>query len=176
MGSSLSFFPTASSIKRVRIRTHFSLSLFSPSPFNQTRLYHVLRFPSFFLSFILITLSPSSCSNTIVYARYLSHVYTCCVPPNSPHRPLSCPYLRPWPSCVHAYRLSPSIVGVYTRAHPLFVARKHGYSARARERDVTRGAGRVNERVVKGERGRGRGKKREKEKTRKAEERGFRLA
>lgn len=55
--------------------------------------------------------------------------------PLSYHRP----YLRPWPSCVHACRLSPSIASVYTRALPLFIAeQRRTQIPRVRAREMRR--------------------------------------
>lgn len=142
----LSLSPSASSIsvrERAHTPTYFQFSFFvrlptsrSSSPFDQGTPIAHFRVLSFSLSLCpphftaLISLSrPLLCSDTVRVTRTHS--------PEPPTRPSPKPsfppvYLRPWPSCVHAYRLSPSIASVYTRALPLLVTSKHGY-ARARE-------------------------------------------
>lgn len=133
------------------------------------------RYPSLLLSphSSVSLLLRSSRSNTVGDTLRVSRAHN----PTPPIRPsrLSRPYLRPWPSCVHADRLSSSIASVYTRALPLFVTSKHGHRARAREmrREAGGGDGREEARRYGRARGREKGKMREEEEKR---ERGLRLA
>lgn len=144
----LLFLP-APSIKRTR--THFSPP---PSP---SRVRHPCSTKTtLIVRFALLFLSPSSPSRSfsVQLARILSDTHSWTLAHTVlrlltlPPAPLSYhrPYLRPWPSCVHACRLSPSIASVYTRALPLFIAeqrRTQRYRVCARERCGEREAGRV---------------------------------
>lgn len=122
-------FLPASSIKR----THFFplLHLAFTILVQPNQAHSVIRVsylsPSFFSPFLSFSFTCHSfsvqlawiLSDTLVVSRTQS-----CASSFSPSPPFPtpCPYLRPWPSCVHACRLSPSIASVYTRALPLFVA------------------------------------------------------
>lgn len=142
----LLFLP-APSIKRTR--THFSPS--SPSRVRHpcsTKTTLIVRFAFLFLS----PGSPSrSFSVQLAWILSDTHSWTLThtvlrllafpLAPLSHHRP----YLRPWPSCVHACRLSPSIASVYTRGSPSLYReqrRTQRYRACARARDAAREAGR----------------------------------
>lgn len=129
------------------------LALIVPVQPNQAhstiRVSRLSLFPLFLLSLSLFQryvslFLRSTRFDTIGYVRSLSHTISYVSRPSlQPPFPTPCPYLRPWPSCVHACRLSPSIASVHTRALPLFVASsdEHGYRVCARE--TRREAGRV---------------------------------
>jgi len=127
-----SFPRSLSSFNRNATTTRFALS---PFPFSNPLPLHSL------------SLSPSLCrlvfpSPSLLFAR-LARVLSdtlgvprthSSAPPNRPPFPSSpsCTYLRPWPSCVHAYL--PSLSPVYTRELSLSLLHEQIRIPRARER------------------------------------------
>lgn len=152
----------------VRIPTSRSSSLFDQDALAPIAHVRVLS--------VLLSAASSSRSHVRSSARILcrshSHTQFRTSHPSLPSRPSLPVYLRPWPSCVYAYRLSSSIANVYTQALPLLVASKHGY-ARARENcgggrcreggpEEDRKRKRAGQKVRERERDRERGREREK--------------
>lgn len=113
----------------------------SPSLFNENHAHSAIRV-SLSLSRLSVSRSYSvqlawilSDTHSWTLAHTVLRLLTFPPAPLSYHRP----YLRPWPSCVHACRLSPSIASVYTRALPLFIAeQRRTQIPRVRAREMRR--------------------------------------